>query len=24
MQGGARWLKVFRRIAMTHRRRATD
>jgi len=22
--GGARWLKIFRRIAMAHRRRATD
>ena len=22
--GGTRWLKIFRRIAMAHRRRATD
>jgi len=24
MHGGTRWLKIFRRIAMAHRRRATD
>ena len=24
VQGGARWLKIFRRIAMAHRRRAVD
>ena len=24
VQGGARWLKIFRRIALAHRRRAVD
>ena len=24
MLGGARWLRIFRRIAMAHRRRAVD